>query len=81
MKLLQAILLGLALVAAFMPTTQAQKISLEDCQKLKNDIARYDSQRRAGGSGSQMDAWKRARRESERAYSKSACWRYGRKLK
>ncbi|MEH6519151.1 MAG: hypothetical protein V7742_20925 [Halioglobus sp.] len=79
---IHAAVLATVIASAFMsPVSQAQKITVEECQKLKDKIERYDNQRRAGGSGKQMDAWKRSRRESEQVYSKSDCWRYGRKLK
>jgi hypothetical protein len=79
---IHAAVLAIVIASAFMsPVSHAQKITMEECQKLKDKIERYDNQRRAGGSGKQMDAWKRSRRESERVYSKSDCWRYGRKLK
>jgi hypothetical protein len=76
-----AVLATVIAIAFVSPVSQAQKITVEECQRLKDKIERYDNQRRAGGSGKQMDAWKRSRRESERLYSKSDCWRYGRKLK
>ena len=78
---IHAAVLAAVITSAFMsPASQAQKITLEECQKLKDKIERYNNQRRTGGSGKQMDAWKRSRRESEQVYSKSYCWRYGRKL-
>jgi hypothetical protein len=58
----------------------AQSVSLQQCQQYKDQIARYTSLRRNGGSGKQMDAWKRSRRDSEKAYSNHYCWRYRRQL-
>jgi len=60
--------------------SSAQSISLQQCQQYKDQVARYTSLRRNGGSGKQMDAWKRSRRESEKAYSDNYCWRYRRQL-
>lgn len=58
----------------------AQELSLEKCQKLKDDIERYNQLRRHGGSGKKMDAWKRSRRRSEEAFEKAGCRRYRRQL-
>ncbi|MEP1469726.1 MAG: hypothetical protein ABJK25_02020 [Halieaceae bacterium] len=61
-------------------TASAQSASLQQCQQYKDQIERYTSLRRNGGSGKQMDAWKRSRRDSEKAYSNHYCWRYRRQL-
>lgn len=61
-------------------TAIAQSVSLKQCQQYKDQIDRYTGLRRNGGSGKQMDAWKRARRDSEKAYSGHYCWRYRRQL-
>ena len=58
----------------------AQSISLKQCQQYKDQIARYTSLRRNGGSGKQMDAWHRSRRDNEQAYRNHYCWRYRRQL-
>ena len=72
------------LLILFLPmgagTATAQSVSLQQCQQYKNQIDRYTGLRRNGGSGKQMDAWKRARRDSEKAYSNHYCWRYRRQL-
>ena len=74
----------LLLLILFLPmgagTVSAQSASLQQCQQYKDQIARYTSLRRNGGSGKQMDAWKRSRRDSEKAYSGHYCWRYRRPL-
>lgn len=55
---------------------EAQQASLEQCQKLKDGIARYDALRRKGGSGSQMDSWKRERRKLDKQFRKLGCRYY-----
>lgn len=54
----------------------AQQLSLESCQKLKNDIHRLTELRRNGGKSAQMDSWKRSRREHELAYRTGNCRLY-----
>ncbi len=46
------------------------------CKKLQKEIQKYTELRRSGGSGSQMDAWKRARREKEQAFRDADCDAY-----
>ena len=50
-----------------------QSTIVAQCQKLKSGIGRYDQLRRDGGSGSQMDAWKRERWALEKQYRKLGC--------
>ena len=71
----------LVLLSPWSATASAQRISLEKCQHYKDQVARYTSLRRNGGSGKQMDAWKRSRRENEKAFSGNDCWRYRRQLR
>ncbi|WP_133300639.1 hypothetical protein [Seongchinamella sediminis] len=54
----------------------AQQASVEQCQKLRDGIARYDELRRNGGSGSQMDSWKRSRRKLDKQFRKLGCKYY-----
>ena len=66
----------LAALAVAMPAVGAQQLSLDKCQQLKDDIARYTEMRRSGGPSAQMDAWKRARRERERQFRHGNCRYY-----
>lgn len=59
----------------------AQQASLEQCQKLKDGMARYDELRRNGGGGNQMDAWKRSRRKLDKQFRDSGCKYYRGRLK
>ena len=60
----------------FCSGTLAKDSELARCQKLQKEIEKYTELRRAGGSGSQMDAWKRARREKEKALRNASCRDY-----
>ena len=66
----------LASLSTVMPAAGAQQLSLDRCQQLKDDIARYTEMRRSGGPSAQMDAWKRARRERERQFRHGNCRYY-----
>jgi hypothetical protein len=55
--------------------------ALQSCQKLKDKIEHYDQLRRKGGKGGQMDSWKRARRDLEKAFRDQQCHYYRRELK
>lgn len=80
MKKRLATLCLFALLPPWSASLSAQSISLEQCQQYKDQVTRYTSLRRNGGSGKQMDAWKRSRREAEKAFSDNYCWRYRRQL-
>ncbi len=75
MRITTYVFLGLIAVSQLNPVA-AQETSLEQCQKLKNDIARYSALRRDGGSGAQMDAWKQRRRELEKQFRQLRCKQY-----
>jgi hypothetical protein len=68
--------LCLALVLAHSPRVAADDISLDQCQKLKDKIDHYANLRRAGGSASRMDSWKRSRRKKQEVFNEKECWRY-----
>ena len=53
---------------------------LERCRWLHARIAHYTRLRRAGGSGVQMERWRRARQSHEAEYRQKRCHRYGSRL-
>ncbi len=55
------------------PGVTAPDKTLAHCQKLKDQIERYDALRRQGGSGAKMDNWKRARRQHEKRFRAEGC--------
>lgn len=59
----------------------AQQASLEECRKLQLKIEQYDELRSKGGSGAQMDAWKRSRRVLEKQFRTVGCRYYRWQLK
>ncbi|MEP5568892.1 MAG: hypothetical protein ABJN62_13715 [Halioglobus sp.] len=63
------------------PVTLAQQMRLEQCRKLQLKIQKYDELRQQGGSGSQMDAWKRNRRALEKQFRTGGCRYYRWQLK
>ena len=67
--------------AVISPVTLAQQKSLEQCRKLQLNIEKYDELRQQGGSGSQMDAWKRNRRALEKQFRAGGCRYYRWELK
>jgi len=78
---IRKILLVFTLYCAGTGVVSAQQASLEQCQKLKDGIARYDELRRNGGSGSQMDGWKRSRRKLDKEFRKLGCKYYRGRLR
>jgi len=74
-------LLALVVVLGVSPLVSAQDHSLEKCQKLKDKIDHYTNQRRAGGSASRMDKWKRARTQKQQAFNEHNCSLYRGELK
>ena len=75
-KCLPAALCVLICTIIVLPDATAQKASVEDCKKLKQRIDQFRELRRKGGPGKQMDAWKRALRESEKAFRAQGCSTY-----
>lgn len=77
-----ALLLPLAVPPAGIaqPATE-RSAELERCEKLRDRIERYGDLRRRGGSGSQMDRWKRALREAEAEFREKGCEEYRRELR
>ncbi len=70
------------LAAVFLsgPVIAGEDAELRQCRKLKREIDHYTELRRHGGSGKQMDAWKAARWEREKAFSDLRCSYYGSQL-
>ncbi|MEH6587486.1 MAG: hypothetical protein V7720_13060 [Halioglobus sp.] len=68
---------GFAVLVVFSgPTVSAQDATLKECRQLKDKIENYDRLRGEGGSGAQMDAWKRTRRELEKRFRNGGCRYY-----
>lgn len=57
-------------------TAVAQAATLKECRQWKDEIEKYDELRSHGGSGSQMDTWKRSRRELEKRFRGGGCRYY-----
>jgi hypothetical protein len=53
---------------------------VKTCQRLKTAIERYTDKRRAGGSPSQMETWKRARKARKSEWDDLRCRRLHRHL-
>lgn len=53
--------------------TVAADDTLEQCRELQAEMDRYEELRRDGGSAEDMDAWKRARRESQAEFRDLGC--------
>lgn len=75
-KRTNAVCLAALLVGSFHMDAGAQSATLEECQKMKDKIDHYNDLRREGGSGAQMDAWKRARRKLEQRFRDEGCRSY-----
>ena len=78
---IRRLLLGVSLWIAGTAGAFAQQATLEHCQKLKDGIVKYNELRRNGGAGSQMDSWKRSRRELDKEFRKLGCKYYRERLK
>ena len=65
-----------ALVVLASPMAVHAKNNLDQCRKLYAKIEHYDELRRQGGSGAQMDAWKRSRRSLEKQFRSLGCRYY-----
>ena len=76
MKTLARCFLAGIYAVAFTEAAFAQQTSLQHCQKLKDGIDRYTQLRKSGGSGDQMDAWKRSRRDLEKQFRGLRCKYY-----
>ena len=78
MKTRNRILVAAVMLAALQPASgAAQTLSKDECRTVKKKIDNYRELRRRGGSGSQMDGWKRALREREQQYRAAGCKQYG----
>ena len=54
---------------------------LQRCRYLHRRIEHFTRLRRSGGSGAQMERWRRSRQRFEEEYRRKRCFRFGRKLK
>lgn len=81
MKSLRLLSFVFTSVLVFPSVAFSQNVSLEECRKLKIKIDHYNELRRDGGSGAQMDAWRRARRELEKSFNNMGCRQYWWELK
>ncbi|WP_299585950.1 hypothetical protein [uncultured Microbulbifer sp.] len=61
-------------------TALAQSATLKKCQSWNDKIESYQEKRKEGGSGKEMDRWKRKIRQHRDKFRKNKCNRYGRKL-
>jgi len=76
-----SVLCGAVLLLCMGSAQAGRDQAVQQCQKLKDRIEQYDQLRRKGGSGSQMDAWKRARRNLEKEFRDRKCRYYRWELK
>ncbi|PLW67072.1 hypothetical protein [Pseudohalioglobus lutimaris] len=81
MRLRRQRLIGSVVLVGVASMGWAAEPALQQCQKLKDKIEHYDQLRRKGGKGSEMDSWKRSRRELEKAFRAQGCHYYRRELK
>lgn len=81
MKDLVKYIAGGMLLAAAVSSGAAPDNAIKHCQKLKDQIERYEQLRRKGGSGTDMDDWKRARRQLEKQFRDDRCRYYRYRLK
>jgi len=74
----------LALLLLLLPAlSQGQEpdASLQLCRKLQQQIERLDDRRQHGASASQMDRWKRQRRELKDRFNALRCRHWGNQLR
>ena len=75
-RLCSPIAMLLALLASGQSVAGDEAI-IRQCKNLQAEISRYDELRRNGGSGPQMDAWKRARSAAQSEFRELGChYRY-----
>ena len=46
----------------------AERASVKECQRYINKAAQYEQKRRAGGTGAQMDEWKKKQRAYDQKF-------------
>lgn len=69
----QSIVCVLVALLLLSQASTADEQRIRSCQKLKQAIERYTDKRRAGGSATQMDSWKRARQQKKNAWDRLKC--------
>lgn len=57
------------------------EMSLQDCQRILDQIAHLEDLRRNGGSVRQMESWKQRRAELQSEFSRGYCRRWRGQLK
>ena len=72
--------LSLSLVLFSVPG-YSQQASLLKCQKIKNNIKKYNILRRNGGSPKQMESWKQRRKKHKEKFEKLNCEKWKKELK
>jgi hypothetical protein len=80
-RLAARLLLAVILTPAAAAPATGNNATFERCQALQDRIDRYSAQRRRGGSGSQMDEWKRQLRKAEAQFRALNCSRYRQRLR
>ncbi len=70
-----------ALLISHNAPVAAQEVSLAQCQQWQDKIDKYTELRREGGSSSQMDSWRKKRREYNDKFYKADCRKYGGKIR
>ena len=73
--------LFLACLTAVAVAGESREVRIERCRDYQQKIELLTELRRRGGSGPQMDAWKRERTAHEDRFRKERCTRYRRYLR
>jgi hypothetical protein len=78
-------ILSVALVGALSTTSAGEAEAgrddaLKRCRYLHQQIEKYTDRRRAGGSGAQMERWRKSRQRYESEYRQRRCHRFGSRL-
>jgi hypothetical protein len=80
-RLLPFTLAALLFTATTVTPVSAQEASLSECQSWQDNIEHYAYLRKKGGRSSEMDEWRRLKREYEDKFYDFGCREYGRKIK
>jgi hypothetical protein len=71
-------IIAMILSLIFSAATIADPMPLDACKRLQSQIESYNDLRRKGGSGSQMESWKKSRKRLEEKFRAGECKRHGR---
>lgn len=74
------VLLMLPLLCMQCSVAAAQDVSQSQCQQWKDKIEHYTDLRRAGGSASQMNSWRKKQKEYGDKFYKAKCKKFGKAL-